>query len=457
MISRSYGASSVERAFCDFIDSTPHSRVLLALSGGADSVVLLHLLHRFQSAYGYQLEALHVHHGIRGAEADRDRDFCSALCKEWKIPLTVAHYDIPSLAAMEKAGLEETARKYRYQALDEFAQAHGFDAIVTAHTATDNVETVLMQLTRGTASLHGIPPVRDAYLRPLLKVSRADILSYLNEYDLPHVEDSTNESNDYSRNLIRHQVLPVLRQLNPRMEDAFGRAVTHSKEDDDYLQSLAAPFAERGAVQELTALPAPLRSRALIARCGKLGIGALSETHLRALARLCADAHPHASLSLPGGSVAIEDGLLVRAHRTVDPEDWEIELHPGENSLPDGSLLYMLLESDGDLEKYIAHQQNIYKLLIKITINFATIEGTVIARSRRAGDRILCGKMHRSVKKLYCDAHVPIADRPNSPLVCDENGILWIPRLGMVRDGAAADGSAQVRLFWLQKDAKESF
>lgn len=437
--------SLVDRAFCEFMKSHPRQGLLIALSGGADSVVLLHVASRYRELLGYRLEALHVHHGIRGAEADRDREFCIDLCHKLGILLTVREYDIPSLATLERAGLEETARKYRYLALEECAAARDLDGIATAHTATDNVETVLLQLTRGTASLHGIPPTRGAYLRPLLTVSREGVLSYLQEHGLPHVEDSSNESVEYSRNLIRHRALPVLRQLNPRAEEAFGRAITCAREDDDYLQALAAPAAERGNVGEIAALPAPLRSRALIVRCGMLGIGPLSAIHVDALVRLCETAIPHSALDLPGGTVAVENGLLVRSVASV-AEDWEIELHPGENLLPDGSILFVFRENETDIEKYIAHQQIIYKLLINATLNFATIEGTMIARARRAGDRILSGGIHRSVKKMFCDGHIPTTERVYTPIICDGRGILWIPVLGRIRDGSQDYGNDRIQL-----------
>lgn len=445
--------SSVDRAFGAFLEAHPARGLLIALSGGADSVVLLHLASRHREHFGYRLEALHVHHGIRGAEADQDLGFCQDLCRSLNVPLTVAKYNIPALAAAEKAGLEETARRYRYLALAKVAAAHSLDRIATAHTATDNTETVLLQLARGTASLHGIPPVRDAYIRPLLSVTRREILSYLNEYNLPHMEDSTNESDAYSRNLIRHRVLPVLRQLNPRAEEAFGRAAAHAREDDDYLRSLAAPYAEQGEVQEIASLPAPLRSRALIARCELLGIGSLSESHVDALVRLCTDAIPHASLSLPGGAVAIEDGLLVRRSECPAVEEWEVILHLGENPLPDGSVLCVMHENEAEFKKYIAHQQNIYKLLINTTLNFDTIEGTMVARGRRSGDRILSGGIHRNVKKLFCDGKIPVADRGLSPLIGDDNGILWIPALRRIRDGVQG-GSSHIVLIWCKNPSE---
>lgn len=438
--------TAVDRAFGEFMQAHPRKSLLVALSGGADSVALLHVASRYREQLGYRLEALHLHHGIRGAEADRDRDFCIAFCNRLNIPLTVKEYDIPSLAKTEKAGIEETARKYRYLALEEVAAAHQQDGIATAHTATDNMETVLLQLTRGTASLHGIPPTRGAYLRPLLKVTREEILLYLQMNDLPHMEDSSNESDEYSRNLIRHRVLPVLCRMNPRVEEAFGRAIARAREDEEFLQSLAMPAAERGDVGELSALPAPIRSRALIARAKLLGIDSLSQVHVDALIRLCQEAIPHSALSLPGGAVAIEDGKLVRKISPMIIADWEVTLQDGANLLPDGSVLQLWRNCEADTQKYTAHQQNIYKLLINATLNFATIEGTVTARNRRAGDRILSGGMHRSVKKLFCDRKVPQAERSCTPVICDDHGILWIPALNLFRDDAVGVGSPNVCL-----------
>ena len=443
-------SSPVERAFSRFLQEHPRSGLLIALSGGADSVALLHVASRYQEKLGYRLEAMHIHHGIRGSEADRDLEFCTTLCKELNIPLSVREYDIPTLAASEKTGLEETARKYRYLALEQLAAEHRLDGIATAHTATDHMETVLLQLTRGTASLHGIPSLRGAYLRPLLSVTREEILAYLEAHGLSHVEDSTNQSDEYSRNLIRHQVLPVLRSLNPRVEEAFSRATAHAREDEAYLQEVALSAANRGDAAEISALPGPIRSRALIARAKQLGFSSLSQVHVNALVRLCQGAIPHSSLSLPGGAIVIEEGRLIRKSNALLPSDWEFTLQNGENLLPDGSILLLCQNSDADPQKYTAYQQNIYKLLINATLNFATIEGTVTVRSRRAGDRILSGGIHRSVKKLFCDCKIPLAERPYTPIVCDDKGILCIPALQLIRDGAVGVGSPN--LFLLQAD-----
>ncbi len=438
-------------AYCHFLRNHPCSGLLIALSGGADSVALLHVARRHQPRFGYRLEALHVHHGIRGAEADRDRDFCMELCQSLDIPLHIVQYDIPTLAEIDKTGLEETARNYRYRALLEYATAHGLDAIATAHTATDNLETVLLQLTRGCGSVIGIPPVRDAYVRPLLSATRADVLQYLAEWNLSHVEDSSNESTDYNRNLIRHQVLPVLLQINPQAETAFSRATELSRSDNLYLDELASAAASKGTVAELAALPLPLRMRALKARCEVLGARELSHTHLQALSQLVEKGIPHSSLSLPGCSVSIENGCLVRSPAPLEQNDWITILHMGENFLPDGSMLYLSTENEEKLKKYISRQQIIYKLLTKTEVDFATIEGTVIARPRQAGDRILFGGMHRSVKKLYCDCRVPLESRTTAPLICNDTEILWIPVIKMISDRATAPCDMPVHMIWFRK------
>ncbi len=433
-----------DAAFCGFMKEHPCNGLLVALSGGADSVVLLHLAHRHQPTFGYRLEALHVHHGIRGQEADRDALFCQALCDQLQIPLRIVHYDIPALAKADGKGMEETARHYRYLALTQYTQEAHLERIATAHTATDHMETVLFQLTRGTGTIHGIPPVRDAYLRPLLSVGRSEILAYLQAHGLSHVEDSTNADECYTRNLIRRQVVPTLMQINPQAEQAFLRAAKFSGEDDAYLYKLAAISAQDGHCREMAELPAPLRRRALILRCRILGIEGLTARHLEDLNKLIVANVPHSRLSLPGGILVIENGCLIRWTMSQPIDRYKLELHPGENYLPDGSILCWLTGDRDEIQKYTAHQQNIYKLLTKTTLNFATIKGRMFARPRQAGDQIISGGMHRSIKKLYSAAGLSPALRSSAPILWDIRGAIWISALNLLRDGVSPDDSTEV-------------
>lgn len=444
-------STRAEEYFCAFSETHPSADgLLVALSGGADSVVLLHLAHRYARFFGGRVEAIHVHHGIRGDEADRDEAFCRTLCERLGIPLTVRSFDIPALSQAEGSGIEETARRYRYRALDETADAQQLASIATAHTATDDLETILLQLSRGTSGIIGIPAVRGRYIRPLLAATRQDILDYLSRWELPHVEDSTNCEDLYSRNLIRHQVLPILQSLNPRVEEAFGRAKTYSNEDSAYLDSLAKHAGESGSLAEINALPSPLKRRALILRCRCLGLEEISSVHLDALLQLVSKARPHSTLSLPGGAAAIENGCLVRASATEEMS-WSMVLRQGENRLPDGSILYLSGECDEEIEKYISSKQNIYKLLTKATFHFAIIDGALSARSRLPGDRILIGGIHRKVKKLYCDCALPLPQRNCTPIICIHDEILWIPAIQKIRDQTFSSDHASTHLIWLKK------
>ena len=449
-------STRAEQCFCDFARSCcQQSGLLVALSGGADSVVLLHLAHRYAHLFEGKVEALHVHHGIRGVEADRDLHFCRELCARLGIPFSARRFDIPTLARTEGRGQEETARHYRYLALDDCAREHGLSAIATAHTATDNLETVLLQLTRGAARVIGIPPTRGKYIRPLLSASRQDILDYLALWQLPHVEDSTNAEDLYSRNLIRHQVLPTLEGLNPKVAEAFLRATNYSAEDSAYLDELSEQANAGGNVAALNRLPPPLKRRAVISHLRSLGFQELSSAHLEALLELVRKAHPHSSLSLPGGEVTIESGSLVRKV-AEEFAPWEMPLRKGENLLPDGTMVYVTDECEEDLKKYISSPQNIYKLLTKATLGFAIIDGAIVARSKNAGDRILSGGMHRKVKKLFSEASLPLDQRNSTPLICRGNEIIWIPALSLQSDESKVSSAASpsTHLLWFIKEQR---
>ena len=217
--------------------------VTAAVSGGADSIAMLHILHRM-SAYPlpggprFSLSAAHLNHGIRGQEADRDEAFVRSICQSWGIPLTVERANIPALCRHTGEGIEECARRVRYDFLRRCA---GDGRIATAHTQTDNVETFLMHMLRGSAlrGLGGIPPVRDNIVRPLLDCSREEIERYCLQERLSYVTDSTNLLDDCLRNRIRHRLLPLLEDLEPGAVRQIGRMMAHLRQDEDCLCALS--------------------------------------------------------------------------------------------------------------------------------------------------------------------------------------------------------------------------
>ena len=210
--------------------------VIAALSGGADSVALLHFLYSIKEQYDLTLYAAHLHHGIRGEEAQRDEDFCKILCEKYNIPLFCRHRDIPALARERGISEELCGRQERYAFFEELAERYNAK-IALAHTASDNVETLLFNLSRG-ASLNGacaIVQKRGNIIRPLLSCTRAEIEAYCDAHQLTYMTDSTNLSDDYTRNRIRHHVVPVLRELNPDLEGAMLRFSRDASEVSAYL------------------------------------------------------------------------------------------------------------------------------------------------------------------------------------------------------------------------------
>jgi len=214
----------------------PGERVALAVSGGADSVALLLAMHRANHeqrngravGLGVGLSAVHVHHGIRGAEADADAEFVRALCAKLEVALHLRHVDAPAHAASHSETLEEAARNLRYAVFRELTASGEVESIATAHTLTDQAETVLMKLLRGawTEGLSGIHPVLEMegvgrVVRPLLGVTRAEVEAFLRAIGQPWREDESNADMVHTRNRLRHELLPLLRAENPRLDETL--------------------------------------------------------------------------------------------------------------------------------------------------------------------------------------------------------------------------------------------
>ncbi len=223
-------------------------KLIVALSGGADSVALLYFLKEIQGEYQLELLAAHVNHGIR-EEADEDEAFCNRLCEELGVPLRCFHIEPEELENEKGMGLEEAARAARYKLLEQCLKEAGFDKIVTAHHANDNAETMLFQLFRGSGlkGLSGIPAARGWIIRPFLCVTREEILKYLCDNDLKHVEDVTNRDTRYSRNRIRAEIIPAAERVNASAVENMSRCAEQLEDIQAYLEDEAADFLSQNA------------------------------------------------------------------------------------------------------------------------------------------------------------------------------------------------------------------
>ncbi|MGE5544569.1 MAG: tRNA lysidine(34) synthetase TilS [Bacillota bacterium] len=210
--------------------------VVVGVSGGPDSVALLHMLLQLQESLGFRVHAAHLHHGLR-TEADQDQKLVETVCQDWQVPLSVRRVDVAHMAMKEKMSVEEAGREARYRFLEELRQELGGDKIATAHHRGDQAETVLLHLIQGTGALglQGILPRRDRIIRPLLDLSKAEITEYLNDNGLPYRIDCSNFDNNYLRNRIRWELLPLLEErFNPGMVDVLCRLAAVMKEENHY-------------------------------------------------------------------------------------------------------------------------------------------------------------------------------------------------------------------------------
>ncbi len=410
--------------------------LLVGLSGGADSVVLLYMLKKEAAVRGFSLFALHVNHMIRGEEADRDEEFCRKLCENWEIPFVCERVDVPKLAEKEKCGLEEAARNCRYKIFNRFCAENGIKKIATAHNSSDNLETVLFNIARGSSlkGVCGIPPVRENIIRPLIFCTKTEIIEYAKENLLEYVYDSTNSDTDYSRNLIRHKIVPELLKLNPSAEDALSRMTLILRDDNDFLEKTASQF-DDSRIESLLSLDRAILRRVIknmYASCG--GNGDLSYIHISDVTELISAGVPHSSISLPGGiSATIENSRLVFV-KSSDREkhsEYRVKLSLGENIIKEDDSVIFICEKKSEnceeISKYLIKKQNIYKIFIKATIAFDIMNFSLSARNKADGDRYVYGSMTRSIKKLFSEKKLPLDRRATIPVIESNGKILWIP------------------------------
>ena len=287
--------------------------VLCAVSGGADSMCLLYWLNELREERSFSVFAAHFEHGLRGEESLQDAAFTQKQCAALGIRCELGSGDVAAFSRREKIGIEEAARLLRYRFLEETAERLGCDRIATAHNADDNAETILMNLCRGsgTRGLAGIPPVSGKLIRPLLRTDRSEIEEYLRQHGIAHREDSSNRTDAYTRNRFRHLVLPILKEENPSVLQAFGRTAELLREDDACLCRMAEAFLEENydgeslSGRKLSQLEPAVASRVLRILCGT----GLSRERTQALMTFARGTEPGV-LEIPGRKVLRKRGRL---------------------------------------------------------------------------------------------------------------------------------------------------
>lgn len=402
----------------------PGDQLVCAVSGGADSVALLFAMYLLRERLDITLCAAHFNHGLRGEESDCDEAFVRQLCDRFDIPLYVGRGNVTA----GKKGLEAAARDARY---GFFKTLSG--KIATAHTADDNAETVLMHLVRGTGlkGLGGIAPINGRLIRPMLSVTRNEILNFLREYNLSYVTDSSNDTDHFMRNRLRHHVMPLLQQENPRLSENMSAMALRLREDEQALAELsdADPMPD---VYALRQMPRALRSRCIVAFLQKHGMKEPEAAHIGLVDDLIFSDTPSARF-IVSESIWISrcyDRLVCSS--AVPGIASQALFCPGEFFVEELGLWIRCVPAEDQ-----ANDPWLFTVVPK---------GKVILRSRQPGDAIRLAGGTKTVKKLFIDRKIPAMERSRIPVIADDAGVLGIYGIGANLDRiGAGEGAIEIR------------
>lgn len=392
--------------------------VICAVSGGADSVALLFALYLLAPKLGITVQAAHFNHRLRGAESDRDAAFVADFCAGYGIPL---HRGEGQVVPGEK-GLEAAARDARYSFLMSLP-----GKIATAHTADDNAETVLMHLVRGTGlkGLGGITPVRDRLIRPMLSITRKEVMDFLEEYHLSWVCDSTNDTDDFLRNRLRHRVMPLLVQENPRFAENTSAVALRLRADEAALcESI-----DKDRVRELAylrQLSDAQRVRALTYFLEDCGLYEPSSEHIALVQALVFSQKPSAKADLPGGITVRRNYGVLEKETPVAPIDTQPLDCPGVLEFP-----------EDELRIVCAPAENVVDEPYCFTV---CPQGRLFVRARQAGDTMGLFGGTKKLKELFVDAKIPAPQRCRVPVIADDQGVLGIMGFGPNRNREEKQG-----------------
>ena len=419
----------------------PGEKVVVAASGGIDSTVLLHLLHRFSERQGYSLHVAHLNHMLRGEESQRDADFVRDYACQLGVETTIRSVSVKGVRRGKSDSLQETARQIRYAFLKEVAEEVGASKIALGHTRDDQAETVLLNLLRGAGrpGLRGIPPVREGrFIRPLIETTREEIEGYAQVNQIPFVSDSSNLKVAYLRNRIRLHLLPLLRQeYNPQLSETLAAIASILGEEEDLLESLTSARLssilleqEEGqvalSIPGLLQEPIALQRRILIAavRMAAPSYLHLSHRHIFSLQELLL-AQSGSQLTLPGGMEAFKDydRLLLESRKRLSFRAWAYPLPtPGIIQLQETGLR-IRAEVRGRQEVHL-EESTPYRAFFDAD----RARPPLLVRNRRPGDYFYPLGMGggKKLKEFLIDAKVSRGEREETPLLVSGAEIAWV-------------------------------
>ena len=437
--------NKIDEAVCRYGMEGIYDGAIVGFSGGADSGALLHYLKDRCKC----LLAVHVNHMIRGKEAERDEAHCVRICEKYGVELKVFRVDVPALSRERGVGLEEAARDARYSIFNDLLLKNPqYKCIVTAHNANDNAETVVFNLVRGTGAngLCGIKPVLGKVYRPLIHLSRNEIIGYCVDNNIEYVTDSTNSDTDYTRNRIRHMVLPQLFEINPGFLDSCARMGEILRQDEEYIFSEAQAVLSRAKGASLSKKDALCVPRAVMARVLKALSGVnLDYKAVCACQELINSWQAGKMLSVGSGlTFKLEhDKMWFLKNEDIASPSFESQLTDGVNII-EGTDLAVLINCD--------EAPTGYKAGGSVRLNSQEVFRPLYVRSKMDGDTVKSCGHTKKLKRVLTDLHIPSHERKSLPVICDEKGVLCVPGI-IARDGAFdKKGDLIIRIYIKDKE-----
>ena len=454
-------SDKIKKAVDSFNMLNENDSVLVGFSGGKDSVVLLYMLNELAPFYNVRISALHVNHSIRGEEAEDDQKFCEEFCNKHNINFFKEKVSAIDYSKEHKIGLEEAARILRYDAFQRIAKENGITKIATAHTASDNTETLIFNITRGTSAegLKGIPPRRDNIIRPLIYCTTEDILRCAEDLSLEYVTDSTNLDTVYTRNGIRHKIVPLIKEINPCVEEAFSNMCDLLRYDIDFINGFVKEIKDN-APKALSKYHFSVLSRYLYTLYKEKANGTqLSSTHIFDMVNLIkeyasSECRCVKSLSLPGkiNFVCTADKIYFESEQENKDKNTcllEHKLLYGLNIFEETDSAIFISENENDINSVLS--KNVYKNFLHSTMKKSAFTGTIYARGKSDGDTFTFSNMTKKVKKMLNEAKIPLNERNRLPMVCDSCGIFWIPSFPTRDDMKPTSKNDTLHIYYLTR------
>jgi tRNA(Ile)-lysidine synthase len=414
-------------------------RVLVALSGGPDSVCLLYVLKNLKEEFNLALSVLYVDHGLRPEEVAKEVEFCENLCAKFNLPFLTKSIDVKSYAKENKLNMQEAARELRYRVFDDTAHEINADKVALGHTADDQAETLIMRLLRGSgpAGLSAIPPVRGKFIRPLIAIQRKEIKQYFEGERIDFIIDSSNLKKDYIRNKIRLSLMPLIEEMNPNIIDTLSRTTAIFREEERYFEILVAKtlmkLISRKTDSQIELFLSPLEAmeKVILRRTLRRaidetkGLRGINFVHIEDIIELIKRGKAGDRLYLPHGMRAIKaySTFILTSEPPVRLSTYSLEV-PGETVLKEAGILIRASIQESQ-ESEIKDQR---PSAVVAVFDADRLIFPLMIRPRKEGDFFYpygFGKK-KKLQDFFVDEKVPRDERDAIPLILSEENIVWV-------------------------------